>query len=156
MLDESTGVPTAPWVAAMTAALDEARAALATGDVPIGAVVLDAAGVVVATGRNVREAERDPTGHAEVVALRAAAARRGGWRLDGHTLVVTLEPCTMCAGAIVLARVATLVFGAWEPKTGAVGSLWDVVRDRRLNHRPAVYAGVLEQECATLMRDFFR
>ncbi|HEU5241517.1 MAG TPA: nucleoside deaminase, partial [Ornithinibacter sp.] len=127
----------------MAAALDEARAALATGDVPIGAVVLDAAGVVVATGRNVREAEHDPTGHAEVVALRAAAARRGGWRLDGHTLVVTLEPCTMCAGAAVLSRVDRVVFGAWDDKAGAVGSLWDVVRDRRLNHRPEVVSGVL-------------
>lgn len=155
MLDESTGVPTAPWAEAMAAALDEARAALATGDVPIGAVVLDAAGVVVATGRNVREAERDPTGHAEVVALRAAAARRGSWRLDGHTLVVTLEPCTMCAGAAVLSRVDRVVFGAWDDKAGAVGSLWDVVRDRRLNHRPEVVSGVLAAESAALLDDFF-
>lgn len=155
MLDESTGVPPAPWVAAMTAALDEARAALATGDVPIGAVVLDAEGAVVATGRNVREAEHDPTGHAEVVALRAAAARRGSWRLDGHTLVVTLEPCTMCAGAAVLSRVDRVVFGAWDDKAGAVGSLWDVVRDRRLNHRPEVVSGVLSAESAALLDDFF-
>ncbi len=134
------------WEAPMRAALDEARAALATDDVPIGAVVLDADGEVVAAGRNVREAAGDPTGHAEVVALRAAAAARGEWRLDGCTLVVTLEPCTMCAGAIVLARVQRLVFGAYDAKAGAVGSLWDVVRDRRLNHRPEVVPGVLAEE----------
>ena len=127
----------------MLAALAEARAALATGDVPIGAVVLDADGAVVGRGRNVREAEADPTGHAEVVALREAARARGEWRLDGCTLVVTLEPCTMCAGAAVLARVDRVVFGAYDPKAGAVGSLWDVVRDRRLNHRPEVVSGVL-------------
>lgn len=124
-------------------------------DVPVGAVVYAADGTELATGRNERELDRDPTAHAEIVALRGAAAKLGTWRLDGCTLVVTLEPCTMCAGALVLARVSTLVFGAWEPKTGAVGSLWDVVRDRRLNHRPDVYAGVLEAECAALLRDFF-
>ncbi|QBR94441.1 nucleoside deaminase [Nocardioides euryhalodurans] len=140
----------------MGAALEEARAALATGDVPIGAVVLDAAGEVVATGHNVREAESDPTGHAEVVALRAAARRRGEWRLEGCTLVVTLEPCTMCAGAAVLARVDRVVFGAHDDKAGAVGSLWDVVRDRRLNHRPEVLAGVRAPECAALLEEFFR
>ena len=145
-----------PYDAAMRRALDEARAALATGDVPIGAVVLDPDGAVVATGRNVREAEGDPTGHAEVVALRRAAVQRGGWRLDGCTLVVTLEPCTMCAGALVLARVARLVFGAYDDKAGAVGSLWDVVRDRRLNHRPEVVGGVLAQESTALLDDFFR
>ena len=139
----------------MTAALDEARAALATGDVPIGAVVMDAEGAVVAAGRNVREAEHDPTGHAEVVALRAAAAARGSWRLDGHTLVVTLEPCTMCAGAVVLSRVDRLVFGAYDDKAGAVGSLWDVVRDRRLNHRPEVVADVLADESTALLTEFF-
>ncbi len=128
----------------------------AADDVPVGAVVFDPAGREVATGRNARERDADPTAHAEVVALRAASREAGTWRLTGHTLVVTLEPCTMCAGALVLARISTLVFGAWEPKTGAVGSLWDVVRDRRLNHRPDVYAGVLEDECAALMRDFFR
>ena len=143
------------WVPAMRASLDEARSALATGDVPIGAVVLDPGGAVVARGRNVREAESDPTGHAEVVALRAAAAARGSWRLDGHTLVVTLEPCTMCAGAAVLSRVERVVLGAWDPKAGAVGSLWDVVRDRRLNHRPEVVAGVLAEECAALLEEFF-
>ena len=125
-------------------------------DVPVGAIVLDPDGVEIGAGRNEREATGDPTAHAEIVALRQAAATRGeGWRLDGCTLVVTLEPCTMCAGALVLARIGTLVFGAWEPKTGAVGSLWDVVRDPRLNHRPEVYGGVLEAECAELVRGFF-
>ena len=123
---------------------------------PVGAVVVDASGAIVGRGHNVREATGDPTGHAEVVALRAAAAARGEWRLDGCTLVVTLEPCTMCAGALVLARVARLVFGAYDPKAGAVGSLWDVVRDRRLNHRPEVVSGVLAAECADLLNDFFR
>ena len=145
-----------PYDAAMGAALDEARAALTTGDVPIGAVVVDAGGAVVGAGRNVREARADPTGHAEVVALRAAAAARGAWRLDGCTLVVTLEPCTMCAGAAVLARVDRVVFGAFDPKAGAVGSLWDVVRDRRLNHRPEVVSGVLADESAALLEEFFR
>lgn len=127
----------------------------AGADVPVGAVVYGPDGAELATGRNEREYSQDPTAHAEVLALRRAAAAAGGWRMDGCTLVVTLEPCTMCAGALVLARVAALVFGAWEPKTGAVGSLWDVVRDRRLNHRPEVYGGVLEPECAALVRDFF-
>jgi tRNA(adenine34) deaminase len=140
----------------MLAALGEARAALVTGDVPIGAVVLDPDGSVIGRGRNVREADRDPTGHAEVVALRAAARQRGEWRLDGCTLVVTLEPCTMCAGALVLARVSRLVFGAYDPKAGAVGSLWDVVRDRRLNHRPEVVAGVEATESTALLEEFFR
>jgi tRNA(adenine34) deaminase len=139
----------------MLAALAEARAALGTDDVPIGAVVVDAAGAVVGAGRNVREAEDDPTGHAEVIALRAAAQKQGSWRLDGCTLVVTLEPCTMCAGAAVLARVDRVVFGAWDPKAGAVGSLWDVVRDRRLNHRPEVVAGVLAEESTALLEQFF-
>ena len=143
------------WGAAMEAALDEARAALATDDVPIGAVVVDADGQVLGTGRNVREARSDPTGHAEVVALRAAAEARGEWRLDGCTLVVTLEPCTMCAGAAVLARVDRVVFGAYDDKAGAVGSLWDVVRDRRLNHRPEVVAGVLAEESTALLEAFF-
>jgi tRNA(adenine34) deaminase len=125
-------------------------------DVPVGAVVIGPDGTELGSGRNEREATGDPTAHAEILALRRAAATRGGWRLDGCTLVVTLEPCTMCAGALVLARIATLVFGAWEPKTGAVGSLWDVVRDPRINHRPEVYAGVLADECAALMRSFFR
>ncbi len=139
----------------MRAALAEARAALETGDVPIGAVVVDTAGEVVGRGRNVREAEADPTGHAEVVALREAARARGEWRLVGCTLVVTLEPCTMCAGAAVLSRVDRVVFGAHDDKAGAVGSLWDVVRDRRLNHRPEVLAGVLAEESAELLAEFF-
>ena len=140
----------------MRLALDEARLATATGDVPVGAVVVDADGVVVGRGHNAREALGDPTAHAEVVALREAAARAGSWRLDGATLVVTLEPCTMCAGALVLARVARLVYGAVDEKAGAVGSLWDVVRDRRLNHRPEVVAGVLADEAAEELRSFFR
>jgi tRNA(adenine34) deaminase len=139
----------------MRAALDEARASLATSDVPIGAVVLDEDGTVLGRGRNRREADGDPTGHAEVVALRWAAAARGEWRLSGCTLVVTLEPCTMCAGAIVLARVDRLVFGAFDDKAGAVGSLWDVVRDRRLNHRPEVVSGVLAEESSALLLEFF-
>ncbi len=144
-----------PWLAPMRAALDEARAALDTGDVPIGAVVTDADGRLIGRGRNVREARSDPTGHAEVVALRDAAAHRRGWRLDGCTLVVTLEPCTMCAGAAVLSRVDRVVFATFDPKAGAVGSLWDVVRDRRLNHRPEVVSGVLADEAAGLLDDFF-
>lgn len=149
-------VPADTWVLAMRAALDEARSALATDDVPIGAVVIDPAGTIIGRGRNVREAEADPTGHAEVVALREAARARNVWRLEGCTLVVTLEPCTMCAGAAVLARVERIVFGAFDPKAGAVGSLWDVVRDRRLNHRPEVVSGVLAIESTDLLDDFFR
>ena len=140
---------------AMVAALDVARSALAAGEVPIGAVVLDPSGAVIASAHNERETLRDPTAHAEVVALRRAGAALGAWQLSGCTLVVTVEPCTMCAGAVVLARVARLVFGAWDPKAGAVGSLWDVVRDRRLNHRPEVVAGVRESECAQLVAAFF-
>ena len=145
----------AAYDVAMGSALELARAALATGDVPVGAVVLDPEGAVIGRGFNTREAEGDPTGHAEVVALREAARARGEWRLEGCTLVVTLEPCTMCAGALVLARVQRLVFGAYDAKAGAVGSLWDVVRDRRLNHRPEVVAGVREGECAALLERFF-
>ena len=139
----------------MRLALAEASAALETGDVPIGAVVISPSGDVIGRGRNAREADADPTGHAEIVALRAAAAALGEWRLDGCTLVVTLEPCTMCAGAIVLARIDTLVFGAYDEKAGAVGSLWDVVRDRRLNHRPEVVGGVLAADQTRLLDDFF-
>lgn len=136
-------------------ALDVARGALATGDVPIGAIVVDSRGVEVAAACNAREALGDPTAHAEVLALRAAAAAVGEWRLEQCTLVVTLEPCTMCAGAIWLSRIPRVVFGAWEPRTGAVGSLWDVLRDRRLNHRPEVVAGILADECAALLQEFF-
>jgi tRNA(adenine34) deaminase len=125
-------------------------------DVPIGAVVVAADGTELARAVNARETLGDPTAHAEVLALRAAAGVLGdGWRLEGATLAVTVEPCTMCAGALVLARVERLVFGAWEPKTGAVGSLWDVVRDRRLNHRPEVRGGVLATECAAPLEAFF-
>ncbi|MGE2720101.1 nucleoside deaminase [Mycolicibacterium celeriflavum] len=125
-------------------------------DVPIGAVVVSADGTELARAANQREALGDPTAHAEILAIRAAAAALGdGWRLEGATLAVTVEPCTMCAGALVMARVARLVFGAWEPKTGAVGSLWDVVRDRRLTHRPAVRGGVLAAECAAPLEAFF-
>ncbi len=139
----------------MRRALAVAASSADSADVPVGAVVYAADGTELAIGANERELTGDPTAHAEIVAMRRAAAALGGWRLDGCTLVVTLEPCTMCAGALVLARVSTLVFGAWEPKTGAVGSLWDVVRDRRLNHRPEVVAGVLADECAAMLRDFF-
>ena len=125
-------------------------------DVPIGAVVIDVSGVELARAANAREELGDPTAHAEILALRAAARVAGdGWRLEGATLAVTVEPCTMCAGALVMARVARVVFGAWEPKTGAVGSLWDVVRDRRLNHRPEVRGGVLAAECAAPLAEFF-
>lgn len=143
------------WAPAMRSALAEARAAVETGDVPVGALVVDDAGEVLGRGRNRREADQDPTAHAEVLALRDAAVRRGRWRLDGCTLVVTLEPCTMCAGAAVLARVDRVVLGAWDEKAGAAGSLWDVVRDRRLNHRPEVVGGVLAEESAALLRGFF-
>jgi len=166
----------------MRQALDEAAHAPGTGDVPVGAVVLSADGTVLGTGRNAREATGDPTAHAEILALRAAARtlreeasrprsrtepgggateagggrRPGEWRLTDCTLVVTLEPCTMCAGAIVLSRVDRVVYGARDAKAGAAGSLWDVVRDRRLNHRPEVITGVLEADCAALLTDFFR
>ncbi|MDM7854750.1 nucleoside deaminase [Cellulomonas alba] len=145
--------PVDAW--AMGLALDEARHAVSTGDVPVGAVVVDPRGEVVGRGRNAREADDDPAGHAEIRALQSAAATLGRWRLDDCTLVVTLEPCVMCAGAIVLARVPRLVFGAWDPKAGACGSQWDVVRDRRVNHRVEVVAGVREHECGWLLERFF-
>jgi tRNA(adenine34) deaminase len=139
----------------MRQALELAAMAAGEGDVPVGAVVVDAAGTVIGTGRNTRERDADPTGHAEIVAMREAAAARGEWRLEGSTLVVTLEPCTMCAGALVAARIERLVFATFDEKAGAVGSLWDVVRDRRLNHRPEVVSGVLADESAALLREFF-
>jgi len=153
--DRLFGQPLAADLEAMGLALDEARLALAAGEVPVGAVVLAPSGAVVGTGHNLREAQSDPTAHAELVALRQAAGALRDWQLTGCTLVVTLEPCTMCAGALVQARVARLVFGAWDEKAGAVGSLWDVVRDRRLNHRPEVYAGVRADECGQLLTGFF-
>lgn len=139
----------------MRLALDEARAAPAHGDVPIGAVVLDAEGLVIGRGHNERELLGDPTAHAEVLALRRAAEQVGQWRLTGCTLVVTLEPCTMCAGAVVASRIQRLVFGAFDEKAGAVASLFDVVRDPRLNHLPQVVSGVLMDECADLLLGFF-
>jgi tRNA(adenine34) deaminase len=139
----------------MREALALAATAAGEDDVPVGAVVLDAEGIVIGTGRNTRERDADPTGHAEIVAMRQAATALGEWRLEGCTLVVTLEPCTMCAGALVAARIERLVFGAFDEKAGAVGSLWDVVRDRRLNHRPEVVSGVLAEESTELLRDFF-
>ncbi|MFJ6748119.1 MULTISPECIES: tRNA adenosine(34) deaminase TadA [unclassified Streptomyces] len=145
-----------PWNASMRQALEEAARAPGTGDVPVGAVVLSADGTLLGAGHNEREATGDPTAHAEVLALRAAARAVGEWRLTGCTLVVTLEPCTMCAGALVLSRVDRVVYGARDAKAGAAGSLWDVVRDRRLNHRPEVITGVLEADCAALLTGFFR
>ncbi len=143
------------WRDPMREALALAASAAGWGDVPIGAVVVGPDGERLGAGANVREREHDPAGHAEVVALRAAALSRGEWRLGGCTLVVTLEPCTMCAGAAVLARVDRVVFAAYDDKAGAVGSLWDVVRDRRLNHRPEVIGGVLAEESTALLEDFF-
>ena len=139
----------------MRRALAEAAAAADGGDVPVGALVVDDADHVIGVGHNRRERDGDPTAHAEMLALRQAAQARESWRLDGCTLVVTLEPCTMCAGALVLARVDAVIYGAADPKAGAVGSLWDVVRDRRLNHRPEVVAGVLADECGALLRQWF-
>ncbi len=139
----------------MLLALSEARAALSSDDVPVGAVVIDAAGVVIGRGRNERELHQDPTLHAEVVAIRQAAAHTGDWHLTGATLIVTLEPCVMCAGAILAARVPTVVFGAWDAKAGAAGSVYDVLRDRRLNHRVEVFAGVNDAECGEVLREFF-
>jgi len=144
-----------PCDRAMLRALELAREAAADDDVPVGAVVLGPSGDVLGEGRNRREADGDPTAHAEVLALRQAARARGSWRLEDCTLVVTLEPCTMCAGAIVLARVPRVVFGAWDPKAGAAGSIRDVLRDSRLNHRVEVRGGLREEECGALLRDFF-
>ena len=146
---------TSPYDEAMRLALAQGEQALAHDDVPVGAVVLGPDGAVLGTGHNDREGSGDPTAHAEVLALRAAAAALGAWRLSGCTLVVTLEPCTMCAGAIVLARVDRVVYGADDPKAGAAGSLFDLLRDRRLNHRPEVVRGVLGSECAHVLRTFF-
>jgi tRNA(adenine34) deaminase len=151
----SLGTPPHGYEEAMRKAISIAHRAEESGDVPVGAVVLDPDGAVIGAGHNARVSATDPTAHAEVLAIREAAASRGTWRLEGCTLVVTLEPCTMCAGAVGLARLATLVFGAYDAKAGAVGSLWDVVRDRRLNHRPDVVGGVLEAETGAMLRGFF-
>ena len=140
----------------MVLALELARGALVTGDVPVGALVINPDGELVGTGKNLREFDNDPTAHAEIVALREAAVGAGNWRLDGHTLVVTLEPCAMCAGAIAQARISTLVYGAWDAKAGAVGSLWDLLRDPRSLHQVEVVAGIKEDECANLLSEFFK
>ena len=132
-----------------------AFAASTSADVPVGAVIIDESGNIIAQAANMREAQHDPTAHAEVLAIRWAAERLGTWRLDQATLIVTLEPCVMCAGAIVLSRLSRVVFGAWDPKAGAAGSLYDLLRDRRLNHRPEVISGVREIECGQILRDFF-
>jgi tRNA(adenine34) deaminase len=141
---------------AMALARGEAEAALVAGDVPVGAIVLDRDGRVIGRGHNRKEAGNDPTAHAEVLAIRDAATTTGEWRLEGATLVVTLEPCVMCAGAIVAARLERLVFGAWDEKAGAAGSAFDLVRDRRLNHRVEVVGGVDEERCSRLLTRFFR
>ena len=142
--------------AQMELALVEARACAHSDDVPVGAVILDAAGEVIATGRNTKERDEDPLGHAEVMAIRAAAQKLGNWRLSECTLVVTLEPCVMCAGAILAARIPTVVYGAWDEKAGAAGSVFDLLRDRRLNHQVEVISGVLAEECGLLLTEFFR
>ncbi|WP_269458173.1 tRNA adenosine(34) deaminase TadA [Microlunatus soli] len=146
---------TADWRAAMSVALEQADHAAAHDDVPIGAVVVNPEGLVISAAGNERELTGDPTAHAEVLAIKRAAETIDGWRLDDHTLVVTLEPCTMCAGALVQARIGRLVFGAYDPKAGAVASLWDVVRDSRLNHRVEVTGGIDEEACGRVLRDFF-
>ncbi|WP_040166880.1 nucleoside deaminase [Microbacterium gorillae] len=140
----------------MSQALDLAGEAAADGDVPVGAVLLAPDGTLLGEGRNVRERDGDPTGHAEVMAIRAAAARTGEWNLEGTTLVVTMEPCVMCAGAVLQSRVSRVVFGAWDGKAGAAGSLYDVLRDRRLPYRAEVIGGVREAEATALLQDFFR
>lgn len=147
--------PTELQIQWMNAALNLARECLSTGDVPVGAIVIDASGQTIGIGRNQREELNNPLAHAEMQALQDAARNLGNWRLDDCTLVVTLEPCTMCAGAIVNSRIKQVVFGADEPKTGAVGSLFDVIRDRRLTHQPEVVSGVLADESAELLRKFF-
>ena len=140
----------------MRSAIDIARSALKTDDVPVGALIVDSENNIISTGYNEREAHQDPTAHAEIVAIRRAAQKLGTWRLDDCKLVVTLEPCAMCAGAIAQSRINTLIFGAWDEKAGAVGSVWDVLRDPRAIHKMEVGGGVLEAECAELLTNFFR
>ena len=149
-------MPSQEFNESMRLALDLAAKASQQGDIPVGAIVLNSAGVVVGRGFNSREVDNDPMNHAEIVAMREAANANNSWRLDDHTLVVTLEPCTMCAGAAVQARIGRIVFGAFDEKAGAVGSLWDVVRDRRLPHRPEVVSGVLADECGAILSEFFK
>jgi len=144
------------FIEAMRKSLELAAKASQQGDVPVGAIVLNTQGDIVGRGFNTREVDNDPMNHAEIVAMREAANANGSWRLDDHTLVVTLEPCTMCAGAAVQARIGRIIFGAFDDKAGAVGSLWDVVRDRRLPHRPEVVSGVLADECGAILREFFK
>ena len=139
---------------AMTLALEVARSS--SGDVPVGAIVINEKGEVIATGTNERELLKDPTGHAEIVVLRKAAQKVGSWRLENHTLIVTLEPCAMCAGAIIQSRISRVAFGAWDEKAGAVGSVWDLLRDPRALHKVEVISGILEQECAQILHDFFQ
>ena len=140
----------------MRVALEQARKAVASGDVPVGAAIFNASGELIATGHNERELHKDPTAHAEIVAIRRASARLGDWHLTDHTLVVTLEPCAMCAGAIAQSRLQTVVFGAWDEKAGAAGSMWDLLRDPRSTFRTEVRAGVLEQECSDLIKGFIQ
>jgi len=140
----------------MSAALELARQAMTTGDVPVGAIVINAAGEIVGRGNNLREFDNDPTAHAEIVAMRESALIAENWRLDGHTLVVTLEPCAMCAGAIAQSRMKKVVFGAWDEKAGAVGSVWDILRDPRAPHKVEVVSGVLEEQCAGILKEFFQ
>jgi len=141
---------------AMLEALEVAETATASGDVPVGAVIFNEEGLLVGVGHNLRERDHDPTAHAEIIAMREAAKKNGTWRLDGHTLVVTLEPCAMCAGAIAQSRMKTVVFGAWDEKAGAVGSVWDILRDPRAPHQVEVISGIMEAECAQLLKDFFK
>ena len=149
-------MPSQEFNETMQLALDLAAKASQQGDVPVGAIVLNSNGDVVGRGFNTREVDNDPINHAEIVAMREAASANNSWRLDDHTLVVTLEPCTMCAGAAVQARIGRIVFGAFDDKAGAVGSLWDVVRDRRLPHRPEVVSGVMAYECGAILSEFFK
>ena len=140
----------------MNAALELARQAMTTGDVPVGAIVINAAGEIVGSGNNLREFDNDPTAHAEIVAMREAALITENWRLDDHTLIVTLEPCAMCAGAIAQSRMKKVIFGAWDEKAGAVGSVWDILRDPRAPHKVEVVSGVLEEQCAGILKEFFQ
>lgn len=162
MTDSVNPVHSAPPLAqltldeAMAAALDQGTLAALAGDVPVGAVVIDEQGRLIGAGRNLRERDGDPLAHAEVEAMRAAARTRGDWNLEGCTLVVTLEPCPMCAGACLQARIGRIVFGAWDAKLGACGSVWDLPRDPHVGHEPQVFGGVREEECARVLTDFFR
>jgi tRNA(adenine34) deaminase len=141
---------------AMLEALEVAETATVSGDVPVGAVIFNEEGSLVGVGHNLRERDHDPTAHAEIIAMREAAKKNETWRLDGHTLVVTLEPCAMCAGAIAQSRMKTVVFGAWDEKAGAVGSVWDILRDPRAPHQVEVISGIMEAECAELLKAFFK